>query len=59
MTKQEIMEALEEELESRVDELRFIVTDNNGKMVARFLRRWQAEKFIEMDSKHAYHLIAE
>ena len=39
-------------------ELRYIVI-YKGRTVAMFLRRWEAEKFIEISGSHDYKLIFE
>lgn len=40
-------------------ELRYLVVQSNGRIVAMFLRRWEAEKFIEASEPHDYKLIVE
>ena len=60
MTREELIKGLEEELNARTDieDLHYIVMQPNGKIAAMFLRRWEAEKFIEA-SKHGYKLVIE
>lgn len=60
MTREEIIKGLEEELNTRTDieDLKFIVMQPNGRIAAMFLRRWEAEKFIEA-SNHGYKLVIE
>lgn len=60
MTREEIIKGLEEVLNARtdIDDLHYIVMQPNGKIAAMFLRRWEAEKFIEA-SKHDYKLVIE
>ena len=53
MTKEETLKA-----KMDIDDLNYIVMQQNGKIVAMFLRRWEAEKFIEA-SKHNYKLVIE
>lgn len=59
MTREELIKGLEEELNSRTetDDLNYIVKQPNGRIVAMFLRRWEAEKFIEAHEPHDYTLI--
>lgn len=38
------------------NDLNFLVTRKNGRVVAAFLQRWQAEKFIEDNRCHGYVL---
>ena len=35
--------------------MRYIVKAN-GRVIAEFMRRWEAEKFIETNTKHNYYL---
>lgn len=57
MTREEIVKELEIEMNNRTNTLDYIVADNQNKIIARFLRKSQAEKFIETEAKHSYHLI--
>ena len=40
-------------------DLKFLVRANNGRIVAAFLRRWEAETYIKYNSEHADDLVLE
>ena len=58
-TREELIKGLEEELNSRtkIDDLKYIVKQPNGRIAAIFLRKWEAEKFIEASGSHDYKLV--
>lgn len=60
MTREEIIKGLEEVLSVKtdIDDLHYIVMQPNGKIAAMFLRRWEAEKFIEATNR-GYKLVIE
>ena len=61
MTREEIIKALDEEIKARESsqELRYLVLQPNGKVIAMFLRRWEAEKFIEASEPKDYKLVVD